>query len=159
MPQKSVILISSATSVLVLCSLVPAVALATNASDEVWWAPSMQPTASAATTQGTLSTDSNTSRFVEFNELVSAWKNKSVLLSSVSSMILLPEYQRIVGMGEPAIPLLIGQLRVEGNDPDLWFWALTSITGENPVPEEDRGNLPRMSKAWMEWATDRGYVL
>jgi len=38
-------------------------------------------------------------------------------------------YQRIIGMGDQAIPLLLRELQREV---DLWFWALEAITGEDP---------------------------
>jgi hypothetical protein len=71
-----------------------------------------------------------------------------------------PAYLSILAMGPDALPLIIGQLRSEGEDPDHWFVALHYITkGADPVPEEDKGDMARMSRAWLEWAgreTDAG---
>lgn len=64
-----------------------------------------------------------------------------------------PAYQEIIGMGERAIPLLLGELRRE---PDDWFWALHAITGVNPVPEASRGNVQAMADAWVEWGLQNG---
>ena len=36
-------------------------------------------------------------------------------------------------------------------EPDHWFPALKSISGEDPVPPEDRGKVRRMTKAWLAW--------
>jgi hypothetical protein len=67
-------------------------------------------------------------------------------------------YQNIIGMGEDAVPLIIGELKSEGDDPDQWFWALMAITGANPVSPEDQGDFVAMAKAWLGWAKDQGYA-
>jgi hypothetical protein len=55
-------------------------------------------------------------------------------------------------MGERALPLILRQLESEGDQPNNWFWALRSITGENPVSADLRGNRLAMAKAWLDWA-------
>ena len=76
------------------------------------------------------------------------------MLSIVSKMSLHPAYQRIIGMGQPVVPLILRDLEQE---PDHWFWALQSITGENPVLPEQRGNLELMATAWLAWGKANGY--
>jgi hypothetical protein len=75
-------------------------------------------------------------------------------MSSITDMVLLPSYQRIIGLGSGAIPLLLAELE---RKPDHWFWALQAITGEDPVPAASRGNLIEMSAAWLTWGRQRGY--
>lgn len=89
-----------------------------------------------------------------FRELVRQWKEATAYLSSITDMSMHPAYQQIIGMGEAAVPLLFEELRRE---PDHWFWALKSITGEDPVAPDDRGKLDRMTHAWLEWAQAHGY--
>lgn len=89
-----------------------------------------------------------------FHQLAGEWKQATLLISSGTEMLLHPAYQQIIGMGREAVPLLVAELR---RDPDHWFWALKSITGEDPVAEGDRGNLARMTEAWLRWAEQRGY--
>lgn len=89
-----------------------------------------------------------------FHQLAGEWKQATLLISSGTEMLLHPAYQQIIGMGRDAVPLLVAELR---RDPDHWFWALKSITGEEPVAEADRGNLARMTEAWLKWAEQRGY--
>jgi hypothetical protein len=40
-------------------------------------------------------------------------------------------------------------VKTEGDElrrePDQWFWALESITEENPVPPEAKGNVRQMA--------------
>lgn len=57
-------------------------------------------------------------------------------------------------MGKPAIALILQDLK---SQPDHWFWALRSITGENPVQPEDRGRVAQMAAAWLEWGRQHGY--
>ena len=64
-----------------------------------------------------------------------------------------PAYQQIIGMGKEAIPLILNQMSVE---PDHWFWALKSITNEDPVPEEVKGDIIKMTELWLEWGQSYG---
>jgi len=90
-----------------------------------------------------------------FGELVREWKEATMFLSSGTELALHPAYQQIIGMGKEAIPLILRELQREE---DHWFWALRSITGEDPVAPDDRGNLPRMTEAWLQWARTNGYL-
>ncbi len=83
------------------------------------------------------------------------WKEQSRYLSNTAQMAMLQPYQRIIGMGTAAVPLILEELRRE---PDHWFWALESITDENPVPPEDAGKVPAMTAAWIRWGIDRGFL-
>jgi hypothetical protein len=89
-----------------------------------------------------------------FEGLVREWKSFESPSSSVAKLAMHPAYQRIIGMGESAVPLLLAELERE---PDHWFWALHSITGADPVPEQSRGNLNQMAEAWLEWGRQQGY--
>lgn len=57
-----------------------------------------------------------------------------------------------MAMGREALPYLLEQLRSEGDNPDHWFVALRYITRANPIPEEDLGDMEKMSSAWLTWA-------
>lgn len=94
----------------------------------------------------------------KFMRLVSEWKAESGAHSSIMKIAMHPSYQKMIGMGREALPLLFERLRIEGEEPDHWFWALASITGENPVPKESRGRIAEMSKAWLNWGHAQGYV-
>jgi hypothetical protein len=89
-----------------------------------------------------------------FTQLAAQWRRETGMLSVMSKIIIHPAYQRIIGMGQPVIPLILKDLEQE---PDHWFWALQSITGENPVPNDQSGNLAQMAQAWIEWGKARGY--
>ena len=89
-----------------------------------------------------------------FRTLVRQWKDATLLMSSITDMATHPAYQQMIGMGQVALPWILEELR---RAPDQWFWALKAITGEDPVPPEDRGNMARMTQAWLSWAKNRGY--
>ena len=93
-----------------------------------------------------------------FQELVEEWKVQRGFSSSITEGALCPAYQKIVGMGQPAVPLLLGQLEAEGDDPDQWFWALNAITGCQPVREEEQGDFVKMARRWLAWGRCAGYV-
>lgn len=70
-------------------------------------------------------------------------------------MAMVPEYQRIIGMGPAALPLILDSLRRE---PEHWYWALEAITGENPVPPEDRGDIQKTADLWVAWGREQGLI-
>jgi len=65
-----------------------------------------------------------------------------------------PAYQQIIGLGPPALPLILAEL---DRELDHWFWALKAISGEDPVPIESRGNMREMANAWLKWGREKGY--
>ncbi len=83
------------------------------------------------------------------------WKEQSRFLSNSAQMAMLPSYQRIIGMGLAAVPLLLEELCRE---PDHWFWALEAITEENAVPPDAAGEVPLMAKAWIDWGKQHGFL-
>lgn len=90
-----------------------------------------------------------------FRKLAAQWKEQSRYLSNAAQMAMLKPYQTIIGMGAPVVPLILEELQRE---PDQWFWALESITQENPVPPEAVGKVRAMAQAWIEWGKQRGLV-
>ena len=92
----------------------------------------------------------------EFVELVDKWKAETAMTSSVSDFSMHPAYQRIIGLGREAVPLLLRELALR---PDHWFWALKAITGVDPVPPSDRGNISKMTEAWLRWGREQGHEI
>ena len=93
------------------------------------------------------------SAFIRFLQLKATWEKETAHLSSLISMH--PAYQQIIGMGPTAISFILRELK---NKPGHWFWALKSITGEDPVPPEHRGKVRQMTDDWLKWARERGYI-
>jgi hypothetical protein len=81
-----------------------------------------------------------------FEHLRDAWYAKSARMGVLRDMVILPEYQRIIGLGRPALPWIIDSMRKE---PHHWSWALTAITGENPAAGSM--TLKEAADRWIAW--------
>ncbi len=93
--------------------------------------------------------------WANFQQLVAQWHRERGTASSPVYMAMCPSYQRIMSMGpKRAIPLILRQMELEGDDPDHWFWALNYLTNADPVHPNDRGNMKKMSAAWIRWGRD-----
>jgi len=90
-----------------------------------------------------------------FTLLAAEWKDRSRYLSNTAQIAMLKPYQQIIGMGKPAVPLILKELERE---PDQWFWALEAITGENPVPKEAAGKVQQMAQSWIDWGKAKGLL-
>lgn len=93
---------------------------------------------------------------LKFQELKARWEADTAILSSITEIAMHPAYQQIIGMGQSAIPLILSEME---ETPGHWFWALKSITGEDPVLSEQRGRIKEMTKAWLIWGKEQGYIL
>jgi len=89
-----------------------------------------------------------------FKHLLNEWESGRQRGVSVEQMSMHPSYQRIVGMGQDAVPFLLEELE---RKPRHLFWALHAITGADPVPEQSRGKIKEMANAWIEWGRGQGY--
>jgi hypothetical protein len=90
-----------------------------------------------------------------FQRLRAEWKEQTRFLSNSAQMAMLKPHQRIIGMGPPVVPLILDELRRE---PDQWFWALESITEQNPVSPEAMGKVRLMAQAWVLWGEQQGML-
>jgi hypothetical protein len=81
-----------------------------------------------------------------FNQLADRWQRETALESIVTRKAMHPAYQRIIGMGDAAVPLILQRLQRE---PRQWFWALSAITGEDPAVGQD--SAAGAAAAWIEW--------
>lgn len=90
-----------------------------------------------------------------FRNLKEVWKSETAHLSSITEICMHTAYQQIIGMGQSSIPLILSEMEKE---PDHWFWALQSITGENPVSLDQRGRVGEMTEAWLCWGRENRYL-
>ncbi|HEU4453827.1 MAG TPA: hypothetical protein VFR81_12250 [Longimicrobium sp.] len=90
-----------------------------------------------------------------FAELAEIWREETEFHSSSTALFMHYAYQQIIGLGPDVVPLLLADLPVTHSN---WYWALLSITGENPVPQEERGRIPMMEQRWLEWGRERGLI-
>ena len=89
-----------------------------------------------------------------FNGLASTWEEETALHSSRSAIVSHPAYQASIGIGEKAVPTLLEDLYLNRRH---WFDALEAITGENPVREDQRGQITQMIDAWIDWGERAGH--
>jgi hypothetical protein len=91
----------------------------------------------------------------KFELLRDEWLASIGPTSDLEEIAMIWPYQRIIGMGYPAVPLILQELRER---PHHWFWALRAITGENPVPPTARGKIEEMAKYWLQWGAENGFI-
>lgn len=90
-----------------------------------------------------------------FDTYAEEWTAQTSHLSVLGRRLMHPSYQKIIGLGRDALPLILSRLL---SRPDHWFWALRSISGEDPVRPEDVGTFDAMRDAWIRWGRKRGLV-
>jgi hypothetical protein len=91
----------------------------------------------------------------QFESLADRWKADVGLLSSTTAMTSHPAYRAIIELGVAALPLLLRDLERSWAH---WFEALQSISGEDPVPREHRGDIAAMRADWLAWGRQRGLI-
>ena len=91
----------------------------------------------------------------EFERLSSGWRADRPRGADVAQMVEHPAYKRIVDLGPAAIPLILREL---DREVDHWFSALHTLTGADPVPEDDKGDLRAMAEAWLNWGKSKGHI-
>ena|SRR5438876_8766275 len=89
-----------------------------------------------------------------FRRLEATWMAEVGYSSSSTELRGHPAFQEIIALGDAVVPLM---LRDVEERPRLWVWALPRITGADPVPPSDRGNIAKMSEAWLRWGRGKGY--
>lgn len=90
-----------------------------------------------------------------FEKLYEKW-NEDIGFSSSGRVIFESNaLQEIIKLGEQVIPLILEKYRVT---PHHWSYALSKITGNNPVKKKHCGNLVLMSTDWIEWGKENGYI-
>jgi hypothetical protein len=90
----------------------------------------------------------------QFNSLADRWEQETSQLSSPSRKAQHPAHQAIIEMGPLVVPLILRRMDRQGGH---WFWALTQLAGENPIPPAMHGKIADMRAAWVQWGTKRGY--
>jgi hypothetical protein len=88
-----------------------------------------------------------------FRQLEATWMAEVGHHSSTTKLERHPAFRQIVGLGQAVVPFMLQDLEKQ---PRLWVWALPEITGADPVPVADRGNIAKMSEAWLRWARAYG---
>lgn len=68
------------------------------------------------------------------------------------------QFAALVSMGAPILPLVLEKL----SDPDvrpLWFPLLKDLAGgQDPVPEQFRGQIAEMARHWLAWGRRNNFI-
>lgn len=93
----------------------------------------------------------------QFKELADDWRRQKGPISSITLKVMIPSYQRIIGLGSGVIPLILKELE---RQPDHWFYALEMLTpeNENPVSDREAGSIKKMAAAWVRWGKEKGLI-
>ena len=89
----------------------------------------------------------------KFQRLAAVWRAETAYTSSSSELVAHPAFQEIVGMGPAIIPILLRELEQRTGH---WHRALRRITGIDPVPPTDQGNIAMVAEAWLRWSREQG---
>ncbi len=89
-----------------------------------------------------------------FRRLEATWEAATGYLSSYTDIVEHPAFRDIVRLGKAVVPLMLRDLEER---PRLWVWALPEITGADPVPPAESGNIAKMSEAWLRLGRAQGY--
>jgi hypothetical protein len=90
----------------------------------------------------------------QLRRLEAEWEAETAHLSSSTKIMGHRALREIVLLGRAVVPLMIGDLR---RGPSLWVWVLPELTGADPVAPGDRGDIAKMTDAWLHWADGQGY--
>ncbi|MDP7738995.1 hypothetical protein [Mycobacterium paragordonae] len=112
--------------------------------EERYFVPALSKKSPAA-----LPPESNTTVRVKFERYRNAWQAKTATMSSLAEMVMLDEYQHIIGLGRQAVPFLIEELR---HELDHWFWALKAIVGEDHASHAS--TMREAAAMWIAWYDD-----
>jgi hypothetical protein len=91
----------------------------------------------------------------KFQRLAALWRAETAHVSSTSELVGHPAFQEVVGLGAEVVPLLLRELE---KGTGHWHRALRRITGVDPVPAEDRGDVQKAAEAWLRWGREQGYT-
>jgi hypothetical protein len=76
-------------------------------------------------------------------------------LSSATDIVLHPDCQKIIGMGKSVLPKIFKALDDDAGD---WHWVLQAITGADPVPKSEAGDVDAIRRRWLDWAIAAEYL-
>ena len=88
-----------------------------------------------------------------FRRLAALWREETGPLSIEARKVVHPAYQGIIALGPAAIPLLLNELQ---HNPDHWFTALETLTGEDPARQSL--SFDEAVAAWLRWGEAKGYL-
>jgi hypothetical protein len=87
--------------------------------------------------------------------LLARWRDETAYLSSSTAITAHPAYVGLIALGPVALPFLFRDLE-QTSDGHL-SKALSAITGADPIPAEERGQIRKIAATWLRWARENGH--
>jgi len=91
---------------------------------------------------------------VRFVTLRDRWVRETLCVSSLTEIAEHPALLEIVDLGPRVIAWILDDLR---RNEHLWFSALASLTGVNPITPDARGDFEEMRRQWLRWGEQNGF--
>lgn len=88
-----------------------------------------------------------------FATLADQWRRETAMYSSIQKKVEHLAYQKIIAMGEDAVPLILRELEAR---PAYWFAALKAITKASPTGIGS--GLKQATTTWLRWGKKQGYI-
>ena len=79
--------------------------------------------------------------------LLAEWRKETACLSSSTSITGHPAYLELIALGSAALPFLFRDL--ERTQDGHLSKALTVVTGADPIPAEERGQVRKIAETWL----------
>jgi len=87
---------------------------------------------------------------VAFDELAATFIRQTAALSSTHAVRATSAYKSIQSLGWRVVPSILGRIAASYESPH-WFPLLEDITQDDPVTDNDVGNVVAMTMAWVHW--------
>ncbi len=88
---------------------------------------------------------------VKFKILKEEWLSQTMFYSDPEKIFENEAYQEVISFGRDMLCFIFEDL--EQND-NLWFYALSEITKNNPVIQRHIGNIKEMKQDWINWGKE-----
>lgn len=83
------------------------------------------------------------------------WKKESSAQSSPFAIRMNRNYQKIIGLGDSIIPLILRELKKQ---PDDWLYALEMIVRDEEQPTTKKMGFNESISAWIKWGEEKGII-
>lgn len=88
-----------------------------------------------------------------FEPLATRWEAETEFLSMTPQITGHPAFFEMVGLGYPAVPLVLKRLQKSTRP---WFQALEAMTRENPAADAETNS--EAAQSWLDWGRSRGLI-
>lgn len=88
--------------------------------------------------------------------LLNVLLEETCFLSSTNAMMRNDNFQKLVEIGWPVVPIIINRFRNKENGCACLLTLITIITNERVWPDEHQGRIRELVNDWLMWAAAKG---